>query len=210
MKRYYVSVLLLCLFSTHVFAQDEVPLQVPKNEINLGYFNMFNLANSSSFGVGYKHTYNKGALRIGTGFELSSQNQDNDRHSYTIKSNRFSVTPSIGYEYHKNIKQFQIFYGVDLIGQISSERFERKYENDIDPDNENSTKGYSVGFRPVLGLKYQINNWLSVTTETGVVANYSHSESISKTYNEEAKTTSNGIYVALRSLGIVSINIHFN
>lgn len=63
-----ISLLVLCTFLLPAQSQNQVPYSNKKNEINIGYFNAFNLSSIPEIGVGYKRYFKTGALRFSAGW----------------------------------------------------------------------------------------------------------------------------------------------
>ncbi|PLW99705.1 MAG: hypothetical protein C0594_16745 [Marinilabiliales bacterium] len=205
MKKLIVLFVLSSMLSP-AYCQDETAFSEKKNEINIGYFNAFDLANNNELGIGYKRTMKNGAIRFGTEFNIN--NSSNDHDGYKTVNNRLKLAPYLGYEFHKNYNRFQVFYGANVFA--SYDYTQAKYI-DANTDNKEITEylNLAYGVRPGLGLKFYINSSISITTETFI--NIQYTESNNKTedadYISNRKTT--GFSTNLNPLGLLSINIHF-
>ncbi len=187
-------------------SQDIPAYSENKNELNLGYFNAFELNGIGELGIGYKHSNEKGAFRIGIGTDLRMYKSE--RETYQTKNSGYTFSPRIGYEFHQWYNRIRLHYGADVISTFSNYSYESIYD---DPTNNRSseTKGYSLGLRPVLGLTFYINKTVSISTETYMDIFYNKS-STEELYNENTSTeVSQGMNVGLGPLGIVSVNFHF-
>lgn len=65
-------------FILPVHSQDSESYTDKKNEINIGFFNAFELNNFSDLGIGYKRMARNGAWRIGTGLYFSDYEYDGE------------------------------------------------------------------------------------------------------------------------------------
>ena len=213
MKKIVALSAILCLISVSLKAQESDYVKVKPNELSFGFYNVFQLNNSNNIGLLYKRTIKNGAIRVGSSFFTSTNKTENDMNDYMSENFHYSLSPSIGYEFHSNIKKWQVFYGVDLTYSYSYRKTETNYSDS--ETREQTAKSNSYGPRPFFGVKYQINPWLSVTTETGLSAKYSTSSTIDKVCYEnsasdyEYKSSSTGFSAALEPLGKVSINFQF-
>lgn len=179
-----------------------------KNEINIGFFNAFELNNFSDLGIGYKRMAKNGAWRLGTGFGFSASNSDNDNgavqtHTY------YDISPRIGYEWHQNFNRLQLQYGTDLVTDFFKSTLEDTNEGtDYYRFQERIANKYSI--RPFLGLKFFITKSISISTETYLDIGYTV-ETFEENNNSPNTTIRNekGASVVLGPLGVFSINFHF-
>jgi hypothetical protein len=214
MKRIFLLSVAVCLISFGINAQESDNVKVKPNELSFGFYNVFQLEGGNRIGIMYKRSFSKGALRIGSSFGVSSSTSENeDQYSQESKSHYFA--PRLGYEFHQNIKNWQLFYGADLQYSYSYAHQKTDYINNSYQDNREIThKKNSIGVRPFVGVKYQINNWFSVTTETGLLAAYKTSkmtelQRYESSPDEKNITKTTGFSALLEPLGLVSLNFHF-
>jgi hypothetical protein len=202
------NILILAIIAIAVTgkSQDLPAYSENRNELNLGYFNAFELNGIGDLGIGYKHACEKGAFRIGIGTDLGTYKSD--RETYQTKNSGYTLSPRIGYEFHQWYNRIRLHYGADLTTSFSKYTYENIYD---DPANNRSieTKSYAAGLRPVLGLTFYINKTISISTETYMDISYSKTTD-EELYNENISTeVSHGMRVELGPLGIVSVNFHF-
>ncbi|MDF1576669.1 MAG: hypothetical protein P1P86_15900 [Bacteroidales bacterium] len=194
-------------FSFHVSAQDPINLFENRNELNIGFFNVFDLNAAHDFGVGYKISGERGALRLATGFNLKSY--DRDGEDYQSKEKSFGISPRIGYEFHQNFNRLRLYYGADVVTSFYKVVNEVTYPV-IDPYETNiqTIKSNEYGLRPILGLTVFLSKSVSLSTETCL--NLLFSKSIHEDDDSNPHTTTTkGLNIGLSPLGIVSINFHF-
>jgi Outer membrane protein beta-barrel domain len=203
----YIFVLLVALaMALPCHGQDLPDYTAKKNEFNLGYFDLFNLMGTNSLGIGYKRVGSMGAFRVGTGFGISSLSDYGDTREYI--TNKFSINPRVGYEFHLWLKRFRVHYGAELAAGYS------KYETVTDqPENNyylsNSTTTKSIAIRPLLGISFFIHPSISIATETNLNIAWNNSEN-TRDYNSDVQSSTNAqLNTSLSPLGIVSINFHF-
>ena len=205
MKQLITSISIV-LFFLPVYSQDTEPFSARKNEINLGYFNMFELNGLGDLGIGYKRIGEKGAFRTALGMNFSKSENENVTYQYFGKY--FEISPRIGYEFHHWYNRIRLNYGGDIFTSISKSSFEDIYD---DPsDNRTSYYNtYQYGIRPLMGITVYLSKAVSISTETymNISVNKTTEE---RTYNGDTNTyESKGMNVGLGPLGIVSVNLHF-
>lgn len=195
-------------FILPVHSQGSESFTDKKNELNIGFFNAFELNNFSDLGIGYKRMAKNGAWRFGTGLSFSTSNSDNDNgavqtHSY------YSISPRIGYEWHQNFNRLQLQYGTDLVTDFFKSTLEDTNESiDYYRFQERIATKYSI--RPFLGLKVFVTKSISLSTETYLDIGYT-TETFESNNNDPTNTIRNekGASVVLGPLGVFSINFHF-
>jgi hypothetical protein len=202
------TILLVALIAITVASncQDLPAYSENRNEINLGYFNAFELNAIGDLGIGYKRANDKGAFRIGMGMDLGMYESDYETHQ--ANSTGYGVSPRIGYEFHQWYNRIRLHYGADVVGTFRKSSYEDTYD---DPANDrySNTKSYSAGIRPVLGLTVYLSKSISIATETYMDISFSKSTT-ERDYNGNTTTeVSRGINAGLGPLGIVSVNFHF-
>jgi hypothetical protein len=195
-------------FILPVHSQGAESFTDKKNELNIGFFNAFELNNFSDLGIGYKRMAKNGAWRFGTGLGLSTSNSENDNGA--IQTNDYyNISPRVGYEWHQNFKRLQLQYGTDLVTDFFKSTLEDTNESiDYYRFQERIATKYSI--RPFLGLKVFVTKSISLSTETYLDIGYSK-ETFEENYNTPTNTTrtEKGASVVLGPLGVFSINFHF-
>lgn len=191
-KLLIISLLLSCINS---FSQTDTTKKKHNHELGaditglLGQF--FNL-NSSMYGrpespvyyVTYRYHLKKSNIRFGIGgsYYKNSINgykvDGEDKVFYNTQTN-FSIR--LGYEFVSELsKRWQAFYGIDFRPTISNLDNPVQYGNG-GYLNGSITKSTTLGFAPLLGFRFRINERVSITTETSFAYNINKSSS-QKTY----------------------------
>lgn len=188
-------------------SQDTPVYSSKSNEFNIGYFNLFDLNSTNSFGIGYKHSGEKGAFRVGTGFSYLLRNDDIESYPNRMVNN-MSFSPRIGYEFHQWFNRLRVHYGVDAVSGYSKYIRENLYD---DPANDyidrNTT--LSAGVRPLLGVTYFLNSSISLSTETYFHIGWSRQTNESIDGAGTTTRTNSSVNTSMGPLGIISVNIHF-
>ena len=216
--------LLLTFINFQLKAQKDTLLFSKKHEINIGFFNAFNLQSYNSMGIGYKYHTAKGAYRIASSYNRSYStiynSPQNSIYLFKSKTNNLIIEPRIGFEWHEYFKKLLFYYGADL--KVKLAKYESDYEynngNDVIEDylefSKRIDRTSSASISPFIGLKYQFNRRFSISTETALnfinslaKLNISDTYYRGKTTNQRQTTNDNS--VSLSSLGTFSLNIHF-
>ncbi len=201
-----IVLIAICSMSLPSQSQDQLEFSENKHEINLGYFNAFELNGINELCIGYKRLINNGALRTSIGFNFFKYDDDYETEQH--KNSGFEISPRVGYEFHQSYNRLRLHYGADVVSSIINSKSE--FISDIPNSNRTEkSKGYQLGFRPVLGLTVFINKSISLSTET-----YLDFHFYKKTEERIGSTgtttnTSNGLSMGLGPLGIVSVNFYF-
>jgi hypothetical protein len=200
MKKHLWITIALLAFKVSA-AQDSLSFNPKRNELNIGYFDAFNLRYVHDLGIGYKYPLRTGAIRIGAAIRYNYSAANNSK-SPDATNKLLVIRPRLGYEFRQNYNRFVVFYGIDFSGytskNISIYEFSR-YESRV----------RGLGISPFTGLKYFINGKISVSTEINFDFMYQKSED---TYSDGISVevrTYKKINVELSPLGILSINYHF-
>lgn len=207
MKHILMAILAFALFLP---AQTQNPefFTDKKNEINIGFFNAFELSNVSDFGIGYKRMTKNGAWRFGTSFGLSATKSEGENSSSNTY-NYYNIAPRLGYEWHQNYNRIQVQYGADVMAKFFNRTMEEVGDNpDYNSYDEINNQSYSL--RPFLGLKVFISKSISLSTETFLDIAYSY-RTVNEIYNSSSNSTytEKGSSVRLGPLGVFSVNFHF-
>ncbi len=199
-----IAAFALCV---NVSAQDPNNFTEKRNELNIGFFNVFDLYAAHDFGVGYKISGERGAFRLGTSFDLSRSERDGADYQLLDKS--FSISPRIGYEFHQDFNRLRLYYGADVVTSFYKAVYEQSFPV-IDPyeTDTQTIKSNEYGLRPVLGLSVFLSKSVSLSTETHLNVLFSKSI-LEDDDSNPSTTTTRGMNVGLSPLGIVSINFHF-
>lgn len=245
MKRIILSIVAILFFTT-LFAQEEVNYFQKKNEINIQVDNIFakqnfldyyydinynydydilpyyypTLSDNPAIGLGYKHTFGKGALRLKGSFSMISRNykydedNDNDDIFFALYSERFSA----GYEMQKNWGRTQVFFGADAV--LGFQSYLNKQKTRLTDEYGNLT-GYvdakyltasvSYGFQPFIGFKYMISPQFSVSTEYHILMERFSAKTKTEIEGEENqnKNKTTGTNFNFGPKGQITFSYHF-
>ncbi len=199
-------VLLSLMISLSAHCQDTKDYSVKRNEINLGYFNAFNLSSIGELGVGYKRISEKGAFRIGLGTDIWSSKTEYE--DYETKISGYKLSPRMGYEFHQWYNRIRLNYGIDVVGSFGSSNYENLYNDPAENYTRNS-KSLSAGIRPLLGLTVYLNPSISISTETYMDIAFNRSSTEWSHGGSPSMEESRGMNVGLGPLGIIAVNFHF-
>jgi len=145
------TIIIIAVFALQIpcTGQDLPDYSLNRNELNLGYFNAFELNGLGDLGIGYKRLSDKGAFRTGIGMNFSKSAWD--YQSYEDIDKGYELSPRVGYEFHQWYKRIRVHYGVDAVTSFSRYSSEYIYE---DPANSrfNEYKSFAGGIRPLLGI----------------------------------------------------------
>lgn len=131
------------------------------------------LSYGPTLGLGYKHHFTKGAVRlkvnVATRLQKYMSKDASDEFQDDIKYFSHRERFSAGYEFHSNFGRTQVFYGFDAVITIEAVGTET-YRNDYyyvksGYSVENTQGTFSYGVKPFLGFKYFISPQFSVSSE---------------------------------------------
>ena len=196
----------LCGIAIPSQSQDVPEFSDKRNEINLGYFNAFELNGINESGVGYKRIISNGAFRTGAGFNFSQYDHENETEQWKYSGLEFS--PRIGYEFHQSFNRLRLHYGTDVVSSFINSTSEYIAEDPISNRTDKS-KGFQIGLRPILGLTVFINKSISFATETYLDLRFYKSTEERTRSSGTTTSTDKGMSMGLGPLGIVSVNFHF-
>ncbi|MEO0404072.1 MAG: hypothetical protein AAF193_04310 [Bacteroidota bacterium] len=115
--------------------------------------------------IGYKR-YNE--IRAFRSSLILNFNGATDLEDAPSKSLNYHISPSVGIEWKKPFfKKWSFLFGTDLYSEITI--FNQKRENDQGETlSESTSEYYGIGLRPFAGIHFQINERISLFTETRV------------------------------------------
>lgn len=207
MKNSFIRKLLLVCFLTTVinysFSQDTLKDNSKDNSnkkhlnelgIDMTPFIKFYVNFSDHYNYYYAPTYMLTYRRylcnsnlrsaLGGNYSLSSApsayNGDSLNINYQVKFS--TINFKLGYEFYQNLsKQWQVFYGADFSTFFTNNKNDVQFFNGGYATGVNNiTKGF--GLIPVLGIRFKMNNRLSLITESSIVFQYSENHS-QRTYS---------------------------
>ncbi len=201
-----LTIISALLFVLPIYSQNTEKFSTKRNELNLGYFNAFELNGRGDLGIGYKRIGEKGAFRTAVGMNFGKYEREYDSYQNNSKSYEFS--PRIGYEFHQWYNRIRLNYGGDIFTTISKSTHEDVYE-DVSNNRTSYYDTYALGIRPTLGITVYLSKSISISTETYMNISFNKTTE-ERTYNDNTNTyDTKGMNVGLGPLGILSINLHF-
>jgi len=237
-KLILLSLIAIIFFNFNVIAQETNYFQ-KKNEFNVQIDDVFakndlftdlylyemgseyyipQISYGPTLGIGYKHHFNKGALRIKINIATKAQKYQIQDGSDDYKDNLKFVSHkeriSAGYQWHSNFNRTQIFYGLDAtfsIEAINTESYRYASYEGSDYTIENLQGTISYGVKPFLGFKYYISPMFSVSTEYHVLLEGYVTENVNKNSLEstEQKSRQTGFVTKIGPLGQITFSFHF-
>lgn len=173
-------VMFLPIFSQQATSTEVNPIvQSRKHELGIDVSNFIktylNTSTSSPFNpslymISYRRYFAKSNFRSAIGGNYFYQESDSPYNGDSLNKKfydrRNSFMLRAGYEFFQNLSQrWQVFYGADLSWNYTHSRndtpfFTGGYAN----GTETTTNSYA--FTPLLGLRFRINQRVSLTTET--------------------------------------------
>jgi len=247
MKRIILSIVAISIMITS-FAQEKIDYFQKKNEINIQVDDIFakqnfldyyyyeldnnyeyalisyyypDLTNTPAVGLGYKHHFIKGALRLKGSFSMLSRTYENDKDDENddIFIASYNERFSAGYEIQKNWGRTQVFFGLDAV--VGFQSYINKQKTRLYDDNYGSLGDYvdskyitaniSYGIQPFLGFKYMISPHFSVSTEYHILMERFRSKSKYEVEGEDTqdgnKTT--GMNFKFGPKGQITFSYHF-
>ena len=189
MKKITLSIL-FAGFTLSILAQDSSAVKFRRHELGIdvtGFVQQFFFFNGSQFPVTYNPYYMityryhlpKGNIRAAVAGSMYQSDIDpiftTDEHSYSKAG--YSAKLRIGYERYTELgKRWQAFYGIDFRPEYTYDK------NDVTNYNGGYASGYEskllvMGIAPVLGIRFRLNDRISLSTETNFSINWSKSDS---------------------------------
>ncbi len=173
-------------------------------------------------GLGYKHHFNKFAIR--TKFNVGSKSQEfeekvnNSNNDDKSEFDLFESTLWAGIQLNNDYKRSRVFYGIDGFYNYKKLKIKdlNNYADEMDK-KETTLNGY--GFAPIIGAGYFISEKISISTEVKFITKFykkKHKTITHLDYEEpgpgnetiERTTTDKGHSMKVGPLGNLSINIH--
>jgi len=184
-----------------------------KNELNLGFFNIFELTSSPELGIGYKRQFNKFAFRFSTTYLYENSEYLADKYGYyRWSAHGYEVTTKLGLEKFKNYTKTQIYYGLELQTSYEQNNYEENISSDYDIWKE-ERKTYGISPSIFLGVKFFIIDNISISTELNTSCSFT--KTIIKIYSDHTNSDrvenayDNEIKISLQPIGLISLNFHF-
>lgn len=213
--------------------KDPEAYRVKKNELSVGMFNAFSLNSGPSPTITYKRYSEGGAFRVSVG----GMYQFNDRsgaqspfNSDELIQDKYEFTSGnigIGYEWHLPMNRWMLYYGIDARGFYSTSKdvLEIKYDygnNSFETrKDETIDETIGIGAETFLGMKFWINERISLNSEFSALIRYNmrtsntnnsnvyDNQSVITTTENKSSQESSNIGANLSPLGLISFNFHF-
>ena len=204
-------------------------------------------SNSPQFGLGYKYHLKNSSIRLLVNGNKKSDSGMTDYDNGTVIQSGFdnnisaysisSADVRLGYERNIGVKAFQFYFGVDGFFSISNYNYSNNYDYTYETsqwidnvwaslpltdsyENSYQTTYSAFGVSPILGIKYYLNDFLSISAETRIDVSFYNSNTVytnSIDYGdltivdtEIKSTTSNkGNDIGVYPFKLISINAHF-
>ncbi len=150
------------------------------------YYMGYPMSTQPAIGIGYKHHFSTGAVRVKGSLSIMTRNFENsaDDEDDDVFLGMYHERFSAGYEFHQNWGRTQIFFGLDgVMGfQTSVNKQKIRYTNEYGQlaeslDSRYITATISYGVQPFLGFRYMISPKFSLSTEYHLLMEASVSKS---------------------------------
>lgn len=200
-----------------IFAKNDLFIDLYLYDMGSDYY-VPQFSYGPTLGLGYKHHFEKGAIRIKVNiatraqkYQAQDENDDyQDDSKYASHKERFSA----GYEWHSNFGRTQIFYGIDAtlsLEAIGTESYRYANYEGSDYTVENTQASFSYGAKPFLGFKYFISPMFSVSSEYHILLEGFATENVQKNSmnTTEQKSRQTGFETKIGPLGQVTFSFHF-
>lgn len=127
-----------------------------------------------------------GAIRLGLGGSYSQNKRLNTSQSFLTDYSK-AVSARVGYEWRNYIaRRWMVFYGADLLGQLSSKSISTTTTIDV-VNRANNT--LSAGLGPHLGFQFALHKRIHIGTESAIYGFFQNdSEKISFMLNPNLNT----------------------
>lgn len=184
---------------------------LPKVEVNTAYMKSITSANMKEytppgFTLGYKYHFGLSAIRSGFGLAFYSAETANDDPK--LKESFSSYSFFAGYQYEYRFHRSAIYFGLDALYELQNS----EYIHDQKPAYyAKTTKEHSAfGGRPFLGVRFFINEHISLSTETQFYMRWYilDSRTVDAAGETKEKQKIEGSIMEFGPLGTVSINFH--
>ncbi len=203
-----------------VFAKRELLTSFYMYDYDYEYMYLMPMLNyGPTIGVGYKHHFSKGAVRlkvnVGTNMQKLMSKDAYDEYQDDIKYFSHRERFSAGYEFHSNFKRTQVFFGLDAVitlEAVGTETYRNEYYYVKSGYTIENTQGtFSYGVKPFLGFKYFISPKFSVSSEYHVLLEGFVSKNKYKDGSNDSETESKitGFESKFGPAGQLTFSFHF-
>jgi len=126
------------------------------------------------FLLSYKKANDKGAIRFGTNFRVTSQKEFLNNGERDLRENDFFFRA--GYEWRSVIdKRFTFYYGLDGVFEFENEQLD--FTSFGFEDLSSFENVYGIGGGPVLGVLFRLNNRVALSTEGSIYGVFLYNDS---------------------------------
>ena len=175
-------------FGALFFRAQDTLKPVRRNELGLDFTPLIkfylNVGNNSTslpyqpvYYLTYRYHFKKSNIRcaIGGDYADSEASSPYSGDTKTYHNTSHALYFRIGYERFENLsKRWQIFYGIDFRPSVIYEKNDAPYWNG-GYANGVEDQTVSLGIAPLLGLRFRINNRVSILTESSYQLNKNNS-----------------------------------
>jgi hypothetical protein len=167
--------------------------------------------NIPKIGLGYKFNFNHSALRAKFSYGSGQSTQNYSSNSNSDDYSVVSMQISLGYEFQKNMKKLQLFYGLDLFFNYTDlSTTNTNVNNNTTYISKDVSLAPGYGASPFVGVKYFVLPNLSISTEINFTTEkYKTIDKTSYTGCPETTSYTYGSSTHIGPLGNIGINIHF-
>ena len=182
------------------------------------YYQSYDQDYTPKLALRYKYNFGKIAIRTGVDFAYQTNNYDYPNNDLENTNTKMQSSFKLGAELHSNFGRVQLYYGVDGLYSFFKNEQVNEYENSVWNGNEyvfevfkseNTVTYREYGFSPFIGIKYFLNNHLSIGAETNYHVGFYELENKNKYEGETNKNKTDGIDAHFGPIGIISLNVHF-
>ena len=178
------SVYVLC-FALPSSSQDTLGLRI-KSDIGFNttfFLNNIFQSSSTPFSIMYKKYKSPyKAYRFGIDANFATRNGSGTGNYSNITS--YNVSVVFGKEKQNRIwKAWVCYYGLDFVPSVSQFK-SANYTND-QKNQETEITSYGLTARPFLGIRFDINSRLYISTEANISLAFSHQKNLQKSFNPE-------------------------
>lgn len=179
MKKFYVILCSIALSTLTFIATAQTSPEEKEYANDVGFNTTFLLegiinSGQTPFTLMYKkYKDNNNPLRLGVRLHMNlSDVNDNGSSNYNYTSDA-SFSAVVGKEFQKEINKNWVWYfGGDIVPTIGYYDYEYRSSNDY--RQTVNTKSVGLGFKPFLGIRFNINSRLYLSTEFSFGPSYSY------------------------------------
>jgi len=172
---YFKKILLFAFCALPMMLSAQSQSQTYNNELGVDVTSLVGRLMGTGYGGGvYDFTYKKHFEKVTMRFGLGIFSTFSEREEFEIigSDDQFNLSARVGVEKAFTVTpNWNVFYGFDVRYSLSSSTYEYVY-GDGEYQIERNFASNSVGFAPIVGLEYRVNNRISIRTEASAVASF--------------------------------------